>query len=100
MLTKDVYHILVGTPNRILKLADMGILKFDKLAFFVVETRSVLFLEFCIFRTEFSWKIFRFQTAKHDNIFEMKDTQLDIINFYVKHINPFVVKNQTKISLY
>jgi len=79
-LCSNPTSIVVGTPNRMTKLSDMGSLKLYRLKHVIIDIS--------------------YRNAKNFNILEQHDTRVDLLQFYRKHLSEWILSGQAKFCFF
>jgi len=79
-LQTNPVHVIIGTPNRVIKLIELSALQTVKLQFVVIDSS--------------------YKTVKNFNIFDQYDTQVDLMTLYKNHLQTLIPSNQIKFALF
>ena len=73
------FAFAVGTPNRLLKLADIGALSFDGMQLLIMDVQA---------------------NEKQQTIFDVKETAFDLVTLYRKHVHRALLAPQSKLQMF
>ena len=81
--------IAIGVPNRILKLADEGVLDLSNVSTLIIDTKEYSIALSCDHRND-----------TKQNVLGQKYTREDLIPFYMKYLHNRVIHKTTKVVLW
>ena len=81
--------IAIGVPNRILKLADEGVLDLSNVTTLIIDTKEYSLGCFCDCRND-----------TKQNVLGQKYTREDLIPFYMKYLHNRVIHKTAKVVLW